>query len=135
MAGEIHGSKAQLKIQNAGGALTVVDGGSESGVEESIDTAEISQFGDIAKAYIAGLSDGSGSFNGSATPTNKSLIAGIKQLTRTFEYYPAGNTTGQEKLAGSLIITQFNRTSNIDGKAELSVNFQITGVITVTLVP
>jgi len=134
MAGEVHGSKAELKVQNGAGVLTVVDGGSSASLQEALDTAETTAFGDEAKRYIPGLSDGTMSFEGSYTPTNIALVRGIKGMLRNFEYFPAGNSAGNEKLSGSLLVTSINRSSDVSDKVGLSVELQCSGAIAVAVV-
>jgi len=134
MAGEVHGSKAEFKVQNQAGTITAIGGGSSQSLDESIDTAEISKFLDTAKNYIAGLSDGTVSWDGNWNPTDVTLFRGIKQMVRTFEFYPAGNSTGNEKIAGSLIMTQLTRNSDIGDKVGMSVSFQLTGALTTTTI-
>lgn len=130
MSGEKHGSLAVLKVANSGDVITVIDGGSSASLEEAIDTAETTSFGDTAKRYIAGLEDATLSFEGSWTPTNVALVRGIKRQVKAFEYYPAGEGSGNEKLTGDLIITSIGRESTTDDKVSLSVEFQVTGGVT-----
>jgi hypothetical protein len=132
MAGESHGSKASFKVGNAGAnTLTLVDGGNSVGLDESIDTAEISAFADGSKRYIAGLQDGTFSVNFTYTNANVALLSAIKGLTRAFEYGPQGTTTGLEKCTGSCIMTGLSRSDDMGSATNGSASFQVTGGITV----
>lgn len=76
MAGETHGSKT--KVFAAGYNLSKYF--QSASAEDSIETAEVSTFLDLAKRYIAGLEDGTVSFEGiysSDTP------GGIRDALRT----------------------------------------------------
>lgn len=132
MAGEVHGSKAVLKIQNAAGVLTKVAGGNSADLNESIDTAETSSFEDTAKGYIPGLEDATISLEANYTSTNRQHLRGIKRMTRNFEYFPAGEAVGQEKLTGALILTSISRSSGMDGAVSLSCEAQISGGVAAT---
>lgn len=130
MAGEVHGSKAELKIKNAASVLTVIDGGTSASLEEAFETAEVSAFLDTSKRYIAGLADATLSFEASSTTGNAATLRGIKGLVRDFEYYPAGNVSGEEKLSGQLLITSLSRSSDLSDAVKISAEFQVTGGVT-----
>lgn len=130
MANEEHGSKAVIKIANAGDVLTKVSGGSSTSLEESIDTAEVTEFEDGAKRYIAGLEDANLSLEASYTPAGVEHLRGIKKQLKAFEYYPAGEGLGEEKLTGELLITSISRASDVNEKVTLSAAFQVSGGVT-----
>lgn len=132
MAGEKHGSNAELQIADSGDVLTIVDGGTSSSLDEAIDTAEVTAFADGSKRYIAGLEDATISFEASKTDSNITLLRAIKGAVKSFEYYPAGNVSGEEKLAGSLIITSISRSADLTDTVKISIEAQITGGVTAT---
>lgn len=134
MAGEQHGYKAVLKIDNAAGTLTTVVGGKSSSLEEAIDNADVTAFEETAKRYVIGQEDADLSFEGSYNPTNVAHIRGIKRMVRDFEYYPGGEASGEEKLAGQLIVTSIGRSSSTEDAAKFSAGFKVTGGVTGTTI-
>lgn len=130
-----HGSKAVLKVaDDAGGTLQdISDALSEGASEQTVDTAEVSAFGDTAKAYIAGLEDGNLTFSGHfRNDANKvhDVLKDIKRKIVAFEWFPQGETSGNAKQAGDCILTSYSVSSSVSGAVSVSGTFQITGGIT-----
>ena len=135
--GFTHGSKAALKIGDdetgTGTLQDISDALNESSTEQSVDTAETTAFGDTAKAYIAGLEDGtisfSGHFNASANKVHD-VLKDIKRKIVDFEFLPEGDTSGKVKLSGTAILTSYSVNATVSDKVSVSGSFQITGGVT-----
>lgn len=133
----VHGSKAVLKIADdvsgTGVLRDISDALSESAGEQSVDTAEVTAFGNTAKAYIAGLEDGNLTFSGHYTNTAQKVhqvLSAIKRKVIAFEFFPAGEVSGEAKQAGDCILTSYTVNSTVTGAVSVSGTFQITGGIT-----
>lgn len=133
--GFAHGSSAVLKVADSeGGTLQdISDALNESSSEESVDTAETTAFGDTAKAYIAGLEDGtismSGHFN-SSTGKVHDVLKDLKRKKVAFEYFPEGEASGSAKGSGDCILTSYAVSSSVSDKVSVSASFQVSGGVT-----
>lgn len=137
MAGFVHGSKAVLKIGDdvtgTGTLQDISDALNESGTEQSVDTAEVTAFGDTAKEYIAGLEDGnlslSGHFKNDANKVH-AVLSAIKRKKVDFEFYPEGTTTGNALQSGVCILTSYSVQSSTGDRVTVSASFQVSGGVT-----
>lgn len=132
-----HGSNAVLKIGDdetgTGTLQDISDALSEAGVEQSVDTDDVTALGDTANAYIATLEDGTISVDGhfnAATDKVYDVLKDIKRKTVEFEYYPIGEGSGDPKQSGDCILTSFSVTSNVANRVTVSASFQVTGGVT-----
>ncbi|NOZ27961.1 MAG: hypothetical protein GXP39_07915 [Chloroflexi bacterium] len=128
-----HGSNAVFKIDDSGGTLTDISSYVTSvSFPESADTAEVTTLGKSSKVYIAGLKDATISIEGVYDPTVDSLLNGIlgASSTSSFEYGPAGSSTGSPKYTGECICTSYEVTTGVDGAATFSAEFQVSDSIT-----
>lgn len=127
----VHGSKSNFQI-NTKDISTYVD---NVDFTNTVDTAETSTFGSVAKSYIGGLSDGTFSIGGKWDPTATTgpdavLDGLVGAAASAFIYGPQGTTTGFVKYSGNAILTQYKVTSPIGGVVTFTADFQITGAIT-----
>lgn len=130
-----HGTKAVFKVDNAGGTLTdISDYISSSGLDETIDTAEVTTLGggdtDGAKSFIAGLGSATVPIEGPYDPTVDALLDGIKRLTRDAQYFPVGEGSGSPQYDFQVILTSKGIATGIDDAARITGAFQVTGAIT-----
>lgn len=132
-----HGSDAVLKIgddvKGTGTLQDISDALSEAGVDQSIDTDDVTALGDTANAYIATLEDGTISLDGHFTADANKVYDVLKDIKRKiveFEYYPVGETAGNPKQSGDCILTSFNVSSNVTNRVTVSGSFQVTGGVT-----
>jgi len=139
MAGAKHGSTGVFMIQDSGGTLRNISAFlTEDSLERTADTAETTSFGKTSKTYIPGLKDATISLGGNYDATAVSgicvVLEGILGMERNFEYYPAGQVTGERKYTGAAIVTQFTTTNPVDGKTAVSGELQVTGDVTAAAV-
>jgi len=128
-----HGSKAVFKVQNSSGTLTDISQYLTSiSFSQEAETSETTTLGSTAKSYIPGLLDATLSIEGVYDPTVDSTLGGIFGMTRTFEYYPQGTTTGNPKFTGTCILTSYNPETAVDEAGTFSAEFQVSGAVTRT---
>jgi len=97
----------------------------------SADTAEVSTLGDTSKEYIAGLKDGTISFEGKFDPTPDGWLQAILGGTAVpFEFHPQGTATGNVKYSGSAILTSYEPGADIGDAVGFSGELQISGAVT-----
>lgn len=136
----IHGKKTGFKIDNSGGTLTDISAYvNEASLSRSIETAEVTVFGNSAKQYITGLSDGtisiSGSFDSASASTVDGVLSGIlgQDATVTFELIPNNATAvsaTNPKYTGESIMTSYEVSASVGEAVTFSAEFQCTGTIT-----
>lgn len=131
-----HGKSAFFSITTStGGVVTMSSGLNDAGLSRTVDTAEVTTFGDSDKEYLAGLRDASFSLSGNFTSTQSQTWTGNlgASTAPSFVYGPEGNTTGYRKYTGSVIVTGYDESSPIGDKISASISLQATGVITATV--
>jgi predicted secreted protein len=125
-----HGKAATFWITDAVPTLrnitTYLD---STGLTRSADLAETSTLGSTYKSFVAGLIDGKIPLSGLWDPTVDGYLTGILQLSKAFEYFPAGLGTGNIKEAGNAILTSYEISTGLDGAATFSAELQIDGAV------
>ena len=129
----VHGKSAAFKLDNDSGSLVDYSAYLEDiSFPRSVETAETTTFGSSAKSYITGLSDAtislSGKFDAAADATLAAVLG--QSATLSFEYGPAGSTTGLVKYSGEAIMTSYEVGATVGDVVTASVELQVTGAIT-----
>jgi hypothetical protein len=100
-------------------------------IDESMDTLEDTSMGDSARTYKTSLKSFSGSadvfFDDTDTSGQGALTVGT---SATLNIQMEGNTTGDHKLSGTVLVTGRTITGSFDGLVEASITFQGTGALT-----
>lgn len=128
-----HGSKAVFKLDDASGVLTDISQYITSiTFSPSADTNEVTTLGDTSKEYIAGLKDATISIEGIFDPAVDEILNAAlgSESTKSFEYGPQGETTGNVKYTGECICTSYEVETGVDGAGTFSADFQVSGTIT-----
>lgn len=128
-----HGKSTTFKIDDSGGTLRDISNTlTDVSFPQSVDTAETSSFGDSAKTYIVGLTDGTLSVSGNFDATVDGYIAGTIGFATPleFEYGPEGSTSGYVKYSGTAILTSYEKSGAIGDVVTYSAEYQITGAVT-----
>lgn len=100
-------------------------------IDETMDTLEDTAMGDTSRTYKTSLKSFSGSadvfFDDTDTAGQGALTVGSSvTLNVQFE----GNTLGDHKLSGTVLITGRTISASYDGMVEASISFQGTGALT-----
>jgi hypothetical protein len=128
-----HGKDAVFKITDAAATLrNITTSLSSAGLQRVADLAETSTLGSTYKSFVGGLIDASIPLDGLFDPTTDGYLAGILQLSKAFEYYPAGEPVGatKPKYTGNAILTSYEIVTSVDGPASISGEFQVDGAVT-----
>lgn len=130
-----HGKNAVFKVDNSGGTLTDISAYiHEVTLPRAIETAETTTFGVTggSKTYVTGLNDATISVSGKYDSTVDAHLAGVlgQDATLSFEYGPAGSTTGYIKFTGECIMTKYDLSSPVGDVVSFSADFQVSGAIT-----
>jgi len=130
-----HGKNASFKVDNSGGTLTDISVYLDNiSLPRSIETAETTTFGVAggAKTYVTGLNDSTVSISGKFDATLDAHLVGIfaQEATVSFEYGPAGTTSGYVKFTGEAIMTKYDLGSPVGDVVTFSADFQVTGAVT-----
>jgi hypothetical protein len=128
-----HGKDATFSITDSGGTLRdITTYLSSAGLQRMADLAETSTLGSTYKSFVGGLIDASIPIEGLFDPTVDGYLAGILQLSKAFEYFPAGEPVGATKplYTGNAILTNYEIGTGVDGAATISGEFQVDGAIT-----
>lgn len=130
-----HGKSAVFKVGSAATPTTVVDISNtldDVTFPRPVETGETTTFGNSAKTYVVGLTDGTISISGKFDATVDAQMAGILGFDTpvSFEYGPEGSTAGRVKYSGSAILTSYETASPVGDVVTISGEFQVTGAVT-----
>jgi hypothetical protein len=134
----VHGKVSVFKLDNGSGSLQDLSAYCDSvDFPQTIETAEVTTFGDNSKEYIVGLADATLSVSGSWDATLDAHMEGVLAAQRggtlasaTFEYGPAGGAGGAVRYTGECILTGYTGASSVGDKVTFSAEFQVTGAVT-----
>lgn len=131
----VHGKGSFFSITSStGGTINLSSGIDDASFPRTVETAEVTTFGDNDKFYIVGLRDATisiaGHFNSSHAKKLEVLAGWSTQPT--FVYAPEGTAAGSRKYTGKCILTSFEASGSASDKVSMSVDFQCSGAITST---
>jgi hypothetical protein len=124
-----HGKEGVIKCGSA-----VLGGITGFTIDTTADVVEDSSLGNSAKTYMAGRTAFSGSVEmhyDEGDAPQETLDVGA---TIAFTLLPEGNSSGDQSLAGSGIISSMSIGVSLDGISTRSVAFQGTGALTIATV-
>jgi hypothetical protein len=128
-----HGRGALFKMTDSAAAtINYSSGLDDCSLSRSLDTAEVTTFGDSDKNYIPGLRDSSFSVSGHwASTYAKKLDASLGHSTLlTWTYWPESTATGSLFFTGAGILTGYEVGSPVGDKVSMSFSVQCSGAIT-----
>src|SRR5210317_1542247 len=100
-------------------------------IDETMDTLEDTAMGDTSRTYKTSLKSFSGSadvlFDDTDTAGQGALTVGTEA---TLNFQMEGNTSGDHKLSGTVLVTGRTISASYDGMVEASITFQGTGALT-----
>jgi hypothetical protein len=130
-----HGKSTAFQLDGTAGTLTNLGQYTDSveGLPGEVELADVTTFGNEGHRNIPGLENASVSLSGNFDPAVQTLVGSTTQMkaaTRSFEYGPAGGTTGMPKLSGEAWIQAFTINSGVSDKTTWSMTLQVDGVVT-----
>lgn len=123
----VHGSNSYISVDG-----TDISSYTDS-VDRShtVDTAEVTAFGDADKEFIAGLKDGTFSLSGHWDATADATVAGcFDGAVVAVVFGPAGNTASNVRYSANCLITDYSISSGVGDRVTWSVSLQRTGALT-----
>lgn len=104
----------------------------EASVSQDVETAEVTAFGNNAKAYITGLKDGtmslSGMFDGDQNAVDSVLAGAVgAEAAKPVTITPDGTTFGKVSLSGDSRETSYEISSPVGDVVSASMEVQVTG--------
>ena len=106
-------------------------------LSRSLDTADVTSFGDNDRNYIPGLRGATCSFSGNFSSTHAEVLDGIfgrnSTATLSVEISPDGSTAaGRHLLKAETFITSLEYGAPVDDKVTMSGELLMTGAVTST---
>lgn len=124
-----------FKLDNAAGTLTDISAYVDSigGIANTTDMLETTTFGSTSKSYIGGLRNGdtisvSGKWDATLNTQVTALLGAT--ATSTFEYHPAGTSSGTPKVSGECLVSNYEVSSSVADLVTFTISLQITGNVT-----
>ena len=130
----VAGKDAVFKLDNSGGSLVdlstyITD------VSHSLDTAtaETTSLGKAATPLLATIGSASRSVAGLFDATLLAHLGAGRGASRSlsYEFYPAGTTSGLPKVSGECVLTNMSPSASVGGVEGLSFSLECTGAQTI----
>lgn len=126
MAGPYSGTAGSVVLVSGG--TTLVGWITEWSLDKSLETVDTTSFGNNNRTRIPSIKDATGSFSGSfadddtaqasiITAFENGTFVGLRLYVGTAKYFNIG----------SAVITGYNPTMSVDGKADISYDFESNG--------
>lgn len=131
----VHGKDSAFKLDNTSASLTDISQYVDSvdGLPGEVELADVTAFGDEGHKNIPGLENASVSVSGNWDAALDAIFGTTvqwKAATRSFEFGPAGSTTGLVKYSAECWITNFTVSAGVADKVTWSATLQVDGVVT-----
>jgi len=130
--GQIHGKNADLKLS---GSALEADGNNVT-LDISVDTAEVTAFGDTYKDYLEGVAEWSITaeffFDGANAKAADVAFDMIGSGKKAVIFYPGGSSATNIYYSGSAIVTRKNITAPVGGAVTVSLTLQGSGTLAKT---
>ncbi|MCY3634800.1 MAG: hypothetical protein OXH23_04245 [bacterium] len=132
-----HGKGTHFELDNTSGTLTDISSWTDTAdLARTLDTGETTTFGSDNRTFIVGLATATVSLGGKYDPAVAAVFdGGAEPASRTFEFGPMGDTSGNVRYTGECIVTGFNINNAFSDTATWSATMQITGAITKNTFP
>lgn len=133
----VHGKGAYFALSNTSSTSALIN--MSSGIEEvsfprTVDTSEVTTYGDNDRNYIAGLRSGTVSVTGIFASTYEEKIAPLLGDSRLFPlvFGPAGSAVNSRKEKAVGIITNYEVGAPVGDKVSMKFTVQVSGAVTST---
>lgn len=126
-----HGKKGKFKIKDAGGVLRdISEFLTSAGLSRDVDLAETSGLGQDDKTFVAGLRGATQPIDGSWDPTVDGYLSGLLGVeSAEFQYFPAGEGTGNVKYSGTCFLASYESSSDVGAAGKISGSFTVNGAV------
>jgi hypothetical protein len=135
-----HGKNAVFSIDDSGGTLRAVFPylNSITGLPGARALSEVTAFGDGGTKSIPSLANVpfslGGHYDATAAVGIATVLNGLRTttVTSTFEYGPAGGSTGALKITGECWMTELTYDATVSDRVPVAASFQVDGVPTLS---
>lgn len=131
MAG-LRGNRGKVVVGASGNVEEIT----QWSIEESADTHEdtamdpLAADGPIAKTFLAGNTEWSGSFTCNVKRADADGQGAVRAgAAVALKLYPEADTTGKKYWSGNAIVTRYQEQGEVNGKIVLNVSFKGTGTL------
>lgn len=136
-----HGKDAVFSLDDSGGTLRAVKVylNSVSGLPGARALSEVTAFGDQGTKSLPSLANVQfsigGHYDATALVGIATVLNGLRTATATasFEYGPAGSTTGSLKVTGECWMTECAYDATVSDRVPIAASFQVDGVPALTV--
>lgn len=136
----VHGKKTVFKLDSSAGSIVDLSAYTNStDFDQALEAAETTAFSKDAKTYIPGLKDATISIGGNFDPTLDSHMNGVINAlaagtlaTATFNYGPAGSTSGLPLYTGECLVTDYKVSGGVGDVVTWTADIQVTDTVTRT---
>lgn len=134
----VHGKDAVFSLDDSGGTLRAIKIylNQVSGLPGARALSEVTAFGDQGTKSIPSLANVqfsiAGHYEATAVTGVSTVLNGLRTTTATtsFEYGPAGSTTGALKVSGECWMTELTYDTTVSDRVPIAGSFQVDGVPT-----
>lgn len=123
----VHGRTAVFSLTSAtGGTIVFSSGMDDSELARTVETADVTTYGDTDKTYIVGLKDKTVTMSGhlSSTHVNKLHSMWGHSTGTSVNYSPLSTAAGNPHIAGKAFLTDYTIGSPVGDKVGVSLSFQ-----------
>jgi len=136
----VHGKDAVFSLDDSGGTLRAIKIylNSITGLPGARALSEVTAFGDAGTKSIPGLANVpfsiGGHYDATASTGVATVLNGLRTATSTatFEYGPAGGSTGALKITGECWMTELTYDASVSDRVPVAASFQVDGIPTLT---
>lgn len=127
-----HGKDSVFKIDNTSAVLTDVSAYVDNveGLPGEQEFDDVTAYGDEGHKQIPGLENPSISVSGSWDATLDAIMGPRRTATASFEFGPAGSTTGLVKYSGECWVTNYTVSAPVANKVSWSADLKVDGTVT-----
>lgn len=128
----VAGKNSYLSVDNTSGTLTDISSYTDSvdGLPGDYDNEDVTAFGDSGHKIIPTLENSQFSASGSWDSALDAILGASRTTARTFEWGPAGNTSGNVKYSGECYIVSYSTSASATGKVTWSATLRVDGTVT-----
>ena len=130
-----HGRLAEFYVADSGGTLQNWHQYADKIQHPmTIDNPETTVFGKSAKTRIVGLEDNTISMSGPRDVALETLVYAAKGNKRAYRYFPAGSSSGESYLSGTLLVSSYEPASEVENRTEWSLEAEADDTVTRTVI-
>lgn len=114
-----------------GTTVNLSSGVTDAAMSRAVDTSDVTTFGDSDRAFLAGLRNGTFSFNGILATTYEDKVTGLLGTSTgvAIVFSPHGTASGSPKFTAGIILTQADVSAPVADAVKATFAAQRTGAV------